>query len=99
MYTVPCLYPARTPLRAALRPKKPEASQPIVISDDMFELIMGIFEKATHKRTEFFHHVCYLDLAICDFCLFVFLLESYQSLETGMDFPPFMDYQDVFSAH
>ncbi|KAF5310721.1 hypothetical protein D9619_007669 [Psilocybe cf. subviscida] len=67
----------RTSARSAkAKGKEPEASQPVVITDDEFELVMGIFEKVTHERTEFLHH----------------------SLETGMDFPPFADYQDVFSA-
>jgi enhancer of polycomb-like protein len=38
--------------------KEPEAFHPVVISEDEFELVMGVFEKATHERTEFLHHVC-----------------------------------------
>ncbi|KAF9005081.1 enhancer of polycomb-like-domain-containing protein [Cyathus striatus] len=56
--------------------KEPESSQPTIISEDEFELVMGVFEKATHDKTEFLHH----------------------SLETGMTFPAFSDYQDVFSV-
>ncbi|KAF8151729.1 enhancer of polycomb-like-domain-containing protein [Crassisporium funariophilum] len=67
----------RTSSRSAkAKGKEPEASQPVVVSEDEFELVMGLFEKATHERTEYLHH----------------------SLETGMDFPPFSDYQDVFSS-
>ena len=33
--------------------------QPIVISEDEFKLAMGLFEKVTHKKTEFLHLVCY----------------------------------------
>ena len=34
--------------------KEPEALQPVAISEDRFELVMG---KVTHERTEFLHHV------------------------------------------
>ncbi|KAF8966069.1 enhancer of polycomb-like-domain-containing protein [Flammula alnicola] len=67
----------RTSARSAkAKGKEPEASQPVIISEDEFELVMGLFEKVTHERTEYLHH----------------------GLETGMDFPAFSDYQDVFSA-
>ncbi|KAF9483666.1 hypothetical protein BDN70DRAFT_799389 [Pholiota conissans] len=67
----------RTSARSAkAKGKEPEASQPVVITEDEFELVMGIFEKVTHERTEYLHH----------------------GLETGMDFPAFAEYQDVFSA-
>lgn len=67
----------RTSARSAkAKGKEPESSLPVVISEDEFELVMGIFEKVTHERTEFLHH----------------------GLENGMDFPPFLEYQDVFSA-
>lgn len=39
--------------------KDPEASQPVVISEDDFELVMGVFEKVTHEKTEFLHHVSF----------------------------------------
>ncbi|KAF9530669.1 enhancer of polycomb-like-domain-containing protein [Crepidotus variabilis] len=66
----------RTSARSAkAKGKEPEASQPVPISEDEFELVMGVFEKVTHERTEYLHH----------------------GLETGMDFPAFSDYQDVFS--
>jgi len=67
----------RTSARSAkAKGKEPEPTQPVVISEDEFELIMGIFEKVTHERTEYLHH----------------------GLETGMDFPAFTEYQDVFSS-
>ncbi|KAF8896857.1 enhancer of polycomb-like-domain-containing protein [Gymnopilus junonius] len=67
----------RTSARSAkAKGKEPESSQPVVISEDEFELVMGVFEKITHDRTEFLHH----------------------GLETGMDFPAFSEYQDVFST-
>ncbi|TFK31904.1 enhancer of polycomb-like-domain-containing protein [Crucibulum laeve] len=56
--------------------KEPESPQPVVVSDDEFELVMGIFEQVTHHKTEFLHH----------------------SLETGMTFPAFSDYQETFAA-
>ncbi|KAK1224970.1 Enhancer of polycomb-like protein 1 [Marasmius sp. AFHP31] len=56
--------------------KEPDSPQPVAITEDQFELVMGLFEKVTHEKTEFLHH----------------------SLETGMDFPPFADYQDTFSS-
>ncbi|KAH9475176.1 Enhancer of polycomb-like protein 1 [Psilocybe cubensis] len=67
----------RTSARSAkAKGKEPESSLPVVISEDEFELVMGIFEKVTHEKTEYLHH----------------------SLETGMEFPAFSEYQDVFSA-
>lgn len=67
----------RTSARSAkAKGKEPEISQPIVISEDEFELVIGVFEKVTHERTEYLHH----------------------GLQTGMDFPAFSEYQDVFSA-
>ncbi|KAF5320088.1 hypothetical protein D9611_010314 [Ephemerocybe angulata] len=66
----------RTSARSAkAKGKEPDVSQPVVISEDEFELVMGLFEKVTHEKTEFLHH----------------------SLETGMPFPAFTEYQDVFS--
>ena len=37
--------------------KEPEVSQAVAMSEDGFELVMGIFEKVTHEKTEFLHHV------------------------------------------
>ncbi|KAG7090577.1 hypothetical protein E1B28_009684 [Marasmius oreades] len=56
--------------------KEPDSVQPVVITEDEFELVMGLYEKVTHEETEFLHH----------------------SLETGMTFPPFADYQDTFAS-
>jgi len=48
----------RTSARSAkAKGKEPEALQPAVVSEDEFELVMGVFEKVTHERTEFLHHV------------------------------------------
>ncbi|KAF8127863.1 enhancer of polycomb-like-domain-containing protein [Boletus edulis] len=66
-------YPQRS---AKAKGKEPESAQAVSITEDEFELVMGIFEKSTHDKTEFLHH----------------------GLESGMTFPPFSDYQEVFSA-
>jgi len=42
---------------AKAKGKEPEVVQPIVISENEFELAMGLFEKVTHEKTEFLHHV------------------------------------------
>ena len=48
----------RTSARSAkAKGKEPEALLPVVITEDEFELVMGIFEKVTHERTEYLHHV------------------------------------------
>lgn len=41
---------------AKAKGKEPESTQPFSITEDEFELVMGIFEKVTHDRTEFLHH-------------------------------------------
>ncbi|KAL4080474.1 enhancer of polycomb-like-domain-containing protein [Scleroderma citrinum] len=61
---------------AKAKGKEPDCAQPITISEDEFELVMGIFEKVTHDKTPFLH----------------------TGLESCMSFPPFSDYQDVFSC-
>ena len=52
---------------AKAKGKEPEVSQPRVISEDEFELVMGLFEKETHEKTEFLHHVCF-KLTWCVLC-------------------------------
>jgi enhancer of polycomb-like protein len=50
----------RTSQRSAkAKGKEPDVVQPVVISEDEFELVMGLFEKVTHEKTEFLHHVRY----------------------------------------
>ena len=50
----------RTSVRCAkAKGKEPESLLPVVISEDEFELVFGIFEEVTHERTEFLHHVRY----------------------------------------
>ncbi|KAG6901511.1 hypothetical protein C0995_010980 [Termitomyces sp. Mi166 len=36
--------------------KEPEASQALIITEDEFELVMGLYEKVTHEKTEYLHH-------------------------------------------
>ena len=43
---------------AKAKGKEPESAQAVAITEDEFELVMGIFEKITHDKTEFLHHVC-----------------------------------------
>ena len=42
---------------AKAKGKEPEPCQPTTISEDEFELVMGLYEKITHERTEYLHHV------------------------------------------
>ncbi|KAF9039427.1 hypothetical protein BDZ89DRAFT_1156893 [Hymenopellis radicata] len=55
--------------------KEAESIPPITMSEDEFELVMGLFELITHEETEYLHH----------------------SLQSGMEFPEFSNYQDVFA--
>ncbi|KIJ13620.1 hypothetical protein PAXINDRAFT_116937 [Paxillus involutus ATCC 200175] len=41
---------------AKAKGKEPESAQAVAITEDEFELIMGIFENVTHDKTEFLHH-------------------------------------------
>lgn len=36
--------------------KEPDLSSPVVMSEDEFELVMAVFEKVTHDKTEYLHH-------------------------------------------
>jgi enhancer of polycomb-like protein len=47
-------YSARS---AKAKGKEPEVVQSVLITEDEFELVMGLFEKITHEKTEFLHHV------------------------------------------
>ena len=56
----------RTSARSAkAKGKEPEASQALVISEAEFELVMGLFEKVTHEKTEYLHHVCLTIVSVC----------------------------------
>ncbi|KAI6012212.1 enhancer of polycomb-like-domain-containing protein [Pisolithus marmoratus] len=61
---------------AKAKGKEPDCNQPVAITEDEFELVMGVFEKTTHDKTPFLH----------------------TGLDSGMSFPPFSDYQEVFSS-
>jgi hypothetical protein len=64
----------RTSSRSAkVKGKEPKACQLVTISEDEFELVMGIFEKVTHERTEYRHHVCVFYI-LPRFCLMFFFL-------------------------
>ncbi|KIL58931.1 hypothetical protein M378DRAFT_170023 [Amanita muscaria Koide BX008] len=41
---------------AKAKGKEPEHVQPVVVTEDELELVMGMFEKLTHEKTEFLHH-------------------------------------------
>ena len=48
------------PVKHKSKGKEPESAQAVAITKDEFELAMGMFEKITHDKTEFLHHVCHL---------------------------------------
>jgi enhancer of polycomb-like protein len=79
-------------LSAKMKGKEPDVVQPIVISEDEFELVMGLFEKVTHEKTEFLHPVCH-----CITCSHSLNANDSKGLEQGSSFPPFADYQDTFT--
>ncbi|EAU90006.2 NuA4 histone acetyltransferase subunit [Coprinopsis cinerea okayama7 len=67
----------RTSARSAkAKGKEPDVNQPTTISEDEFELVMGLFEKVAHEKTEFLH----------------------LGLVTGANFPPFSEYESIFSS-
>ncbi|KAI8986868.1 enhancer of polycomb-like-domain-containing protein [Trametes punicea] len=41
---------------AKAKGKDPDFAQPVAMTEDEFELVMAIFEKVTHEKTEFLHH-------------------------------------------
>ena len=42
---------------AKAKGKEPKSLLPLVISEDEFELVMGVLEEVTHEHTEFLHHI------------------------------------------
>ncbi|KAJ7089681.1 enhancer of polycomb-like-domain-containing protein [Mycena belliarum] len=40
---------------AKAKGKEPESSSPVALSEDEFELVVGLFEKVTHEKTEHLH--------------------------------------------
>jgi enhancer of polycomb-like protein len=66
----------RTSARSAkAKGKEPDVSQPVVVSEDEFELVMGLFEKVTHEKTEYLHHVRIVYNILC--------VRAYASIGTG----------------
>jgi enhancer of polycomb-like protein len=58
---------------AKARGKEPEPCQLTTISKDEFELVMGLYEKVTHERTEYLHHVrryicLFIIIKVSDLC-------------------------------
>jgi enhancer of polycomb-like protein len=85
----------RTSQRSAKsKGKDPELMQPTAISEDEFELIMGIFEKVTHDKTPFLHHVCRASGVLLE----LLCLCRIQGHNEGSPFPPFSDYQETFAT-
>ena len=81
----------RTSARSAkAKGKEPDVSHPVAVSEDEFELVMGIYEKLTSEKYEYLHHVS--TGVKSDYRL----LNVDQGWEDEM-FPAFMDYQDTFS--
>ena len=56
---------------------------------------MGPFEKVTHEKAEFLHHVCH---RITRSRAFNANNMSLKGLEQGSPFSPFSEYQDTFSS-
>ncbi len=77
---------------AKAKGKEPDVVQAVPINEDEFELVMAIFEKVTHEKTEFLHHVS---------VAFVAGVSTpptpQQGLEQGAPFPPYSDYHDTFA--
>jgi enhancer of polycomb-like protein len=42
---------------AKARGKEPEVQSAMLLTEDQFELVMGLFEKWTQDKAEFLHHV------------------------------------------
>lgn len=78
---------------AKAKGKEPEVTQPVVMSEDEFELVMAVFEKVTHDKTEYLHHVSRIHLTPQRRINHVI-----QGLAEGMPFPQFSEYQDTFAS-
>ncbi|KAI0659248.1 enhancer of polycomb-like-domain-containing protein [Cubamyces menziesii] len=77
---------------AKAKGKEPDVTQPVSMTEDEFELVMAIFEKVTHEKTEFLHHVGNQSSRN------EHVFKGNQGLEQGAPFPPFSDYQDTFAS-
>ncbi|KAF7370853.1 Enhancer of polycomb-like protein [Mycena sanguinolenta] len=76
----------RTSARSAkAKGKEPESSTPVVISEDEFELAMGLFEKVTHEKTEHLH----LSLGGMPFPSFADYQDTFSSPLVPSDFAAF----------
>lgn len=85
----------RTSQRSAkAKGKEPDVQQPVVMTEDEFELVMGLFEKVTHEKTAYLHHVSRRDDGDAQSPDRI----RSQGLESGGHFPPFSDYQDTFGS-
>lgn len=81
----------RTSARSAkAKGKEPEASQAFVISEAEFELVMGLFEKVTHEKTEYLHHVCLTIISACPELIY------YRGSKLVWRFPPFQNIKRLF---
>lgn len=76
--------PSKRPSRKG---KEPET---IPMTEDEFELVMAIFEKVTHEKAEFLHHV--------STSLYDHSFASLNFLQNFQDVPPFSDYEDTFAS-
>lgn len=85
----------RTSQRSAkAKGKEPDVPQPVVMTEDELELVMGLFEKVTNEKTAYLHHVSRRDECGPQIAHYLDL----QGLESGGHFPPFSDYQDTFAS-
>jgi enhancer of polycomb-like protein len=78
---------------AKAKGKEPEVAQLVVMSEDEFELLMAVFEKVTHDKTEYLHHVS----GLCPSPRHR-INHVIQGLAEGMPFPAFSEYQDTFAS-
>ena len=73
-----------TPTRSGLsrsaksKGKEPDVPQPFAITEDEFELVMGIFEKVTHDKTEFLHHVRRISTMLYRLIIDFYLVSGYR---------------------
>ena len=62
-----------------------DATQPVVISEDEFKLVMRLYERVTHEKTEFLHHVRFFSLHANR----LKLMSSFRALSKAFHFPHF----------
>ena len=77
---------------AKAKGKEPDLAQPVAASEDKFKLVMAIFEKVTHEKTEFLYHV---GMSVDKGGGYT---EHAQAFEQGVPFPPFSEYRDTFAS-